>query len=111
MNLVSGIITVIFGFITVMVVVTSFFSYKEKELMLKQGSTPEVIEKLVEKDNTGEPKTKLANLRSGITLIAVGGAITIGLSFLDPGPLVIGGLIPLFLGIGRLILYYLLPND
>ncbi len=111
MNFVIGILSVIFGFITVMVVVTSFFSYKEKELMIKQGSTPEVIDKLVEKDNTSEPKTKLANLRSGITLIAVGGAITIGLSFLNAGPLILGGLIPLFLGIGRLILYYLLPND
>jgi len=110
-NLAIAILTVIFGFVTVMVVITSFFSYKEKELMVKQGPSPEVIEKLVEKDNTGEPKTKLANLRSGVTLIAVGGAITLGLSFLKIGPWILGGLIPLFLGIGRLILYYLLPND
>lgn len=111
METVIVIMSIVFGFITLMVVISSYFSYKEKELMVKQGASPVVVEKMLQKDDESEPKTKLGNLRSGVTLIAVGGAISIGLSLIDFGPWILGGLIPLFLGIGRIILYYILPEE
>jgi len=46
-------------------------------------------------------------LRKGIVLAFVGLAITIGLSFIDPfhpGPWLLGGLIPLFIGVAQVII-------
>ncbi len=111
MGFTIGIITLVFSFIIIIVAITNYFSYKEKELMLNKGVAPEVVEKIATKGDSDEPTTKLGNLRSGLTLIAVGGALTIGLLFMGVGPWILGGLIPLFLGIARLLLYYLLPDD
>ncbi|MDD2431912.1 MAG: hypothetical protein PHD88_06355 [Firmicutes bacterium] len=105
------ILLILFGFIVAIVAIQGYFSYKEKEMMVKQGAAPEVVQKMIDKDDNLEPRSKFANLRSGVTLIAVGGALTMGLSFIGLGPWLLGGLIPLFLGIGRLILYYILPDD
>ncbi|NLU55594.1 MAG: hypothetical protein GXX05_09260 [Firmicutes bacterium] len=102
---------IVAGFITVIVVISSYFSYKEKEMLVKHGVDPEGVRKIAYKEEYLEPITKLTSLRSAVTLIAVGGALTIGLGLIGVGPWLLGGLIPLFLGIGRLILYYILPDD
>jgi hypothetical protein len=47
------------------------------------------------------------SLRKGITLAMVGFALLVGLSFIDigqPGPWLLGGLIPLFVGIAQIII-------
>lgn len=111
MSLTIAILIIVFGFVTVMVVISNYFSYKEKELLFKEGASPEVAKKVLLKSDSDQPVTKLGNLRSGVTLVAVGGALTIGLSFMGFTPALLGGLIPLFLGIARIILYYILPDD
>lgn len=47
------------------------------------------------------------SLRKGITLAMIGFALLVGLSFIDigqPGPWLLGGLIPLFVGIAQIII-------
>jgi len=46
-------------------------------------------------------------LRKGITLVCVGIALTVGLSFINPGrpgPWLLGGLIPMFVGIAQVVI-------
>ena len=47
------------------------------------------------------------SLRKGITLVCVGIALTVGLSFIDvgrPGPWLLGGLIPMFVGVAQVVI-------
>lgn len=49
-------------------------------------------------------------LRKGITLAMIGFALVVGLSFINigrPGPWLLGGLIPLFIGIAQIIIAFL----
>ena len=66
---------IVAGFITVIVVISSYFSYKEKEMLVKHGVDPEGVRKIAYKEEYLEPITKLTSLRSAVTLIAVGGAL------------------------------------
>ena len=43
----------------------------------------------------------MSQFRGSLTLIAVGLAVTVGLSFIGFGPWLIGGLVPLFIGLAR----------
>lgn len=61
--------------------------------------------------NNGEIEPPYVTLRKGIQLTMVGFALTVGLSFigwdgghLEPGPWLLGGLIPMFVGLAQVIL-------
>jgi hypothetical protein len=96
-----GSLVVIFGFLAFM----RYIRYKETIALAEKGLTPP------------ESKSNKTLLRWGIVITAIGLALTIGLytigfaSFttypLHLGPWMLGGLVPLFLGLGLVLLHYL----
>lgn len=67
------------------------------------GAGPAAAPRFVEPNGMDAQKA----LRKGIVLAFIGLAITIGLSFIDPfhpGPWLLGGLIPLFIGVAQVII-------
>ncbi|MBC7544350.1 MAG: hypothetical protein H7338_16640 [Candidatus Sericytochromatia bacterium] len=48
-------------------------------------------------------KAPPANLEAALTTTGIGLALTIGLAFIGLGPWLLGGLIPLFIGLARLL--------
>jgi hypothetical protein len=98
---VIGILILVLGFIVVM----RYIGYKENLFFAEKGiSRPEV-------------KSVPGALRWGIIATSVGLALTLGLFFanfrsaelypLHLGPWMLGGLVPLFLGIGLILIHYL----
>ena len=102
---VIGILIVILGFIVIM----RFISYKENLSLAEKGLT------------RPEQKNGKGLLRWGITITALGLAFTIGLypigfasgdEFpLHLGPWMLGGFVPLFLGLGLILLHFLTQKD
>lgn len=96
-----GSLIVIFGFLAFM----RYMKYKETIALAEKGFT------------TPESKSSKTLLRWGILITALGLALTIGLYSigfasadtypLHLGPWMLGGLIPLFLGLGLVLLHYL----
>ena len=102
---VVGIFAIIFGFIAFM----RYINYKETLALAEKGLTrPEA--------KSGKPL-----LRWGIIVAALGLALTVGLypigfftgdSYpLHLGPWMLGGFVPLFLGIGLVLLHYLTEKE
>ena len=100
-----SILLVIFGFIAFM----RYINYKETLALAEKGLTrPEA------KDGKGF-------LRWGILITALGFALTIGLYLigfdsaasypLHLGPWMLGGFVPLFLGLGLVLLHYLTEKE
>ena len=98
---VVGSLTVIFGFLAFL----RYMNYKETIALAEKGlSTP-------------ESKSNKNLLRWGIVITAIGFALTIGLYTvgfdsadnypLHLGPWMLGGFVPLFLGIGLVLVHYL----
>ena len=102
---VIGILIVVLGFIVIM----RFISYKENLSLAEKGLT------------RPEQKNGKGLLRWGITITALGIAFTIGLypigfasgdEFpLHLGPWMLGGFVPLFLGLGLTLLHYLTEKE
>ena len=100
-----GSLTVIFGFLAFM----RYMKYKETIAFAEKGLTPP------------QAKSYKALLRWGIVLIALGFALTIGLYSagfdsannypLHLGPWMLGGFVPLFLGLGLVLLHYLTEKE
>ena len=102
---VLGILTIIFGFIAFM----RYMSYRETLALAEKGlSRPET-------------KDRKTLLRWGVIVTALGVALTLGLypvgfftsdSYpLHLGPWMLGGFIPLFLGLGLVLLHYLTEKE
>jgi hypothetical protein len=102
-----GTLVVIFGFILLM----RYINYKETLALAEKG--------LARSEQRHENKPLL---RWGIIVTALGIALTLGLlpiGFgsagqtypLGLGPWMLGGLVPLFLGLGLILMYYLAKND
>jgi hypothetical protein len=102
---VIGILVVVLGFIIVM----RLINYRENLFFAEKGiSRPEV-------------KSMAGMLRWGIITTALGFALTLGLFFgnfrsselypLHLGPWMLAGFVPLFLGIGMILLHYLNPKE
>jgi hypothetical protein len=96
-----GILIVVLGFIVIM----RYINYKENLFFAEKGiSRPEV-------------KSVPTALRWGIIATSLGFALTLGLFFayfrsseaypLHVGPWMLGGFVPLFLGIGLILIHYL----
>jgi len=102
---VIGSLTIIFGFLAFL----RYMNYKETIALAEKGlSRP-------------EPKIKGGLLRWGILITALGLALSIGLypiGFssgeaypLGLGPWMLGGFVPLFLGLGLILLHFLSHKD
>jgi hypothetical protein len=103
---VSCILIIILGFIAIM----RYIAYKENVLFAEKGFT-----------RPPEQKNGKGLLRWGITITALGIAFTLGLypiGFssgdeypLHLGPWMLGGFVPLFLGLGLTLLHYLTEKE
>lgn len=102
---VLGILTIIFGFLAFL----RYMSYKETLALAEKGLTkPEV-------------RSSKGFLRWGIVITALGFALTIGLYLvgfdagqdfpLHLGPWMLGGFVPLFLGLGLILIHYLTEKE
>jgi hypothetical protein len=102
---VVGILITIFGFIAIL----RYLNYRETIALVEKGLTPP------------EKKNDKTLLRWGIVITALGLAFTLGLYTigfsgtenypLHIGPWMLGGLIPLFLGLALLLLHYLTEKE
>ena len=96
-----GSLTVIFGFLAFL----RYMKFKETIALAERGFT------------APEPKSGKTLLRWGIVITSLGLALTIGLYLvgfasaenypLHLGPWMLGGFVPLFLGLGLVLLHYL----
>ena len=102
---VVGSLTIIFGFLAFL----RYMNYKETIALAEKGLTKP------------ESKSNKRLLRWGIVVTAIGFALTIGLYTigfasanvypLHLGPWMLGGFVPLFLGIGLVLLHYLTEKE
>lgn len=101
-----SILIVIFGFLAFL----RYMKYKETIALAEKGLT------------LPETKSNKGSLRWGITLTAIGLALTLGLlpvGFSNIGqrypfglgPWMLAGLVPLFLGLGLILMHYLTKKD
>ena len=98
-------LAILFGLIALI----RYLNYREAIALAENGLTPP------------EKKTNQPLLRWGIVLTSLGLALTLGLYFagfaayenypLHLGPWMLGGLIPLFFGLGLILLHYLTEKD
>jgi hypothetical protein len=104
---VIGVLAIIFGFLAFM----RYMNYKETIALAEKGLTrPE------KKASTGK-----GMLRWGIVITALGLALSLGLYTvgfdssnnypLHLGPWMLGGFVPLFLGLGLVLIHYLTEKD
>ena len=100
-----GSLTVIFGFLAFL----RYMNYKETIALAERGLTKP------------ESKSNKRLLRWGILVTALGFALTIGLYLfgfdsgenypLQLGPWMLGGFVPLFLGLGLVLVHYLTEKE
>jgi len=98
-------LAIIFGFLAFM----RYLTYKETLALAEKGLT------------RSDDKSGNGTLRLGIIVAAIGLALTIGLFFvgsgggtnypLGLGPWMLAGLVPLFLGLGLILIHYLTQKD
>jgi hypothetical protein len=98
-------LTIIFGFIALL----RYLNYRETIALAEKGLSPP------------EKKNNKPLLRWGVILTALGLALTLGLYTLGfsgadsyplhLGPWMLGGLVPLFLGLGLVLLHYLTEKE
>lgn len=122
-------ILVIFGLPLTYAIVNRVYAHQERLEMLRRGIVPPPDPKWAKRMGQAgwyDPNTygmpagaapgydpyammygnPSRSLRKGITLTMIGFALLVGLSFIDlgrPGPWLLGGLIPLFVGIAQII--------
>lgn len=117
-------IVVIFGLPLSYVIVNRVFSHQERVEMIRRGMVPPPDPRWSRRAGSyamppqgdcvpdygsygyGHWQADRA-LRKGVTLTMIGFALLVGLSFIDigrPGPWLLGGLIPLFIGIAQVII-------
>jgi hypothetical protein len=84
------------------------FLHEERLAMIEKGLAPEDMKELAEVPIT-YPRNR--SLYGGITTTAVGLALLLGLGTIGYGPWLLGGLIPLAVGIGSIIAYVATPGE
>lgn len=112
-------VLIIFGGPITYFIINRLFTHNERMELLKRGIIPpEDIKKgrVYGAPLGGVPPVQpmqqmyypdmqaQATLRKGISITAVGFAITFGLSFIGFGPWLLGGLVPMFVGIAQIII-------
>lgn len=110
-------ILVVFGLPLGYAIVSRFFAHQERMAMIQRGVMPPPDARWAKNMQGAPPQQNWdayyygewraqRSLRKGITLSMIGFALLIGLSFInphEPGPWLLGGLIPLFVGIAQII--------
>lgn len=108
-------ILMIFGMPMAFLIVNRYYAHQERIEMIRRGVTPPDDSRWAARAaryaaRSGAPyyyeDQPNRNLRRGMTVAMVGLALLIGLSFVHPGqvgPWLLGGLIPLFVGIAQII--------
>lgn len=115
----------IFGLPVLAWIATRLMAHKERIEMLRQGYVPNTPNakqwaagppmaptRQQPAETDWSPQAAYCTLRRGINVTMVGFAITIGLSFIGydggtswhPGPWLLGGLIPMFVGLAQVII-------
>jgi hypothetical protein len=118
-------ILVVFGMPLAYMMVNRVYAHQERLEMIRRGMTPPPDPRAARRaeragynpfaySGTGpyvehDPSALYPDrvLRKGVTIAMIGLALLIGLSFIDPGrpgPWLLGGLIPLFVGLAQIIL-------
>ena len=104
-------IIMIFGMPLFIVLLVLYFSYRKRRQRLETIQSFVNAGQDVPKELLDDSAVSTANpLRSGLNLVAVGSAIVLAFLFIGAEPVAALGLIPLFLGISRLIYYYTEPK-
>ncbi len=119
------VVFVIFGMPIAYAIINRVLAHQERLEMLRRGITPPPDPRLLRRmakygappygvpppqpgfDPYNNPRRANGQLRGGIVVTLVGFAITVGLSLIrpgHPGPELLGGLIPLFIGIAQIII-------
>lgn len=80
------------------VIILRIFSHRERMAMIAKGIAPPGEE--------AAERTPQSQLRRALTSTLVGVALLLGLLTLGIGPWLLGGLIPMFIGIAYLISYF-----
>jgi len=108
----------IFGLPMGYAIVNRYLTYQERLEMIRHGIVPppdpRMLRRMARYGATAPDAYYAASanqaqrlLRSGVIVTMVGFALTVGLSFIEPGhpgPWLIGGLVPMFIGIAQIIL-------
>lgn len=113
-------ILVVFGMPLAFAMAHRWWSHQERLEMIKRGMPPPIDPRAAKRaERAGYSYSSYASadpnscyypdrmLRKGVTVAMIGLALLIGLSFIDPGhpgPWLLGGLIPLFVGLAQIIL-------
>jgi len=120
----------VFGFPIAAFIILRLLAHRERMEMIRHGMSPQTkmgIGKAYQAPNAMSPTLSNPNcsdprtlLRKGITLTFIGLALTIGLSFIGldgdsgrwhPGPWLLGGLIPMFIGLAQVTTAFLTDPD
>jgi len=91
----------VLGFFTL----NRYIAYKERVALAQLGYTPESLQ-----EDTPRRFGKRGVLWGGVITAMSGLALLLGLSTLGMGVWLLGGLIPLFVGVGMVIIYFLGGN-
>jgi CBS domain containing-hemolysin-like protein len=82
--------------------------HQERMAMIEKGLVPEALKDL---DELRSPASRARTLHSGVITSCIGLALLLGLWTIGFGPWLLGGLIPLAVGIGSIISYVATAGD
>ncbi len=112
MGILIPIVAIIMPVVLVGVILTYRYHYwrmihEQRMAMIEKGMDPSDLTSQEVKDayTVGVVGNRQRMLYSGTTTTLIGVALLIGLGFIDRGPLLLGGLVPLAIGLGQLIFY------
>lgn len=89
-----GLFAFVFGFAFAAI----YLKHRRDMAMIAQGMDPRIPAKALTPQGL-----EALRMEKALTLTGIGLALTIGLGFLGLGPQLLGGLIPLFIGLSRLL--------
>ncbi|NLT74393.1 MAG: hypothetical protein GXX94_09425 [Chloroflexi bacterium] len=95
-------LAILLGFITL----NRYLTYKERVALARLGFTPE---DLAASGESGRPGSR-GILWGGVITMMSGFALLLGLSPLGSGVWLIAGLLPMFVGLGMLLIYFTTSN-
>ncbi|RJX18730.1 MAG: hypothetical protein C4575_10260 [Desulforudis sp.] len=90
---------VIISVVFVFVIILRIFSHRERMAMIAKGIAPPG-------EDEAAARTPQSQLEKGLVTTLVGLALLVGLGTIGIGPWLLGGLIPMFVGIAYLISYF-----
>ncbi|HEY8415563.1 MAG TPA: DUF6249 domain-containing protein [Thermaerobacter sp.] len=86
-----------------------YLKHRERMAMIEKGLVPDLTDSDDEKEPVRSHRSR-NRLETGLITAAIGLALTLGLYSLGFGPWLLGGLIPLFVGLANILAYLLGPD-